>query len=438
MPAHPETKPAGIVFVERWRRLVARPWAEATAQALLEPKPALARGSTTNSDRGMEGVRVTTAKSHRRWRSTGLRQNMAVLRATQFRYQLTAVAASEFGSALSPVALAIGVLQLTGSSGDIGVLLAARSIPTVIFLLIGGIVADRLPRQRVMLLSNLVCAAAQFTLGTMLITGSFNLALGACAQFATGTALAFYFPSVSGLTAQTAPAERLQQANALLSLSRSVSMSIGPMLASLLVVGGLAGVALVVDSLTFVVSACLLTRLKNLPPIASSTGPTGFLRELREGFTEVVSRSWIWSGITSFMIGNLTVALILVLGPVTTVEQGPAVWGGVVSAISIGMIIGDLLAVQVSMRRPLVFAKFIEMFQACLPIAMAVGAPTPVIIASAVPFGIAVSFPDSLWHTSLQANLRPTVLSRVSSYDWLGSIALRPFGYLFAVALLGD
>lgn len=356
---------------------------------------------------------------------------------TQFRYQLTAVGASELGSAISPVALAIGVLQISGSSWDLGILLAARGIPTVLFMLLGGVAADRLPRQRVMLLSNLVCAAAQFTLGAMLISGSINLAVGICAQIATGAALAFYFPSVSGLTAQTVPAERLQQANAMLSLSRSISMSIGPMLAGFLVAGGLAGVALLIDGLTFVASALLLTRLKNLPPIESSGQPQGFLRQLREGFTEVVSRSWIWSGIVSFMIGNLTAALILVLGPVTTLDQGPVLWGSVVSAISIGLIIGDLLAVQIKVRRPLVVGKFVEMLQACLPIALSVGAPTPIIIASAVPFGIAVSFPESLWHSSLQSNLRPSVLSRVASYDWLGSFALRPFASLFAVALLG-
>ncbi|MGW2964108.1 MFS transporter [Streptomyces sp. NPDC001220] len=381
---------------------------------------------------------MTTAEHQGRRRSAGLRKNLAVLRISQFRSQLTAQASSEFGSALSPVALSVGVLELTGSSGDVGTLLAARSIPTVLFLLVGGVVADRLPRHRVMLLSNLVCAVAQLVVGTMLITGFFNLAIAACSQFATGTALAFYFPSVNGLTAQTVPAEQRQQANALLSLSRSVSLSIGPMLASLLVIGGLAGVALVFDALTFIVSAVLLTRLRDLPPVAVGKGRKGFVRELREGFGEVVGRSWIWSGITSFMIGNLTVALLLVLGPVTTLAEGrgPAAWGAVVSAISIGMIIGDLLAVRTTVHKPLVVSKFVEMLQAGLPIAMAISAPTPVIVVAAIPFGIAVSFPDSLWHTTLQTHLKPTVVARVSSYDWLGSIALRPFGYLFAVALL--
>ncbi|MET8524733.1 MFS transporter [Micromonospora sp. NPDC005172] len=378
---------------------------------------------------------------HKHRRSSGLlRNSFGVLKIGQFRYQLAAQVTSEFGSAISPVALSLGVLHLTGSVRDVGILLAARTAPTVIFLLIGGVVADRLPRQRVMVVCNLVCAVAQLIVGAMLITKTFHLELATVAQFATGTALAFYFPSVNGLTAQTVPLEHRQQANGLLSLSRSVSMSIGPLLASLLVVGDLAGLALLIDGLTFLASAYLLTRLKNLAGNMSDVAQMGFFKELREGFSEVVSRTWVWSGITSFMVGNLAVALITVLGPAMTIEhgRGPAAWGGVISAMSIGMIIGDLLSVRFSARRPLVISKFVEMSQACLPAAIALNAPTPLIIAAAVLFGSAVSFPESLWNTALQANLKQNVLSRVSSYDWLGSIALRPVCYLFAVALLDE
>ncbi|WP_030437855.1 MFS transporter [Actinoplanes subtropicus] len=353
----------------------------------------------------------------------------APLRVPAFRYQFLAQATSIFGSMLSPVALSLGVLSLTRSAHDYSLVLVASSVPTVLFLLVGGVWADRLPRHKVMVVTNLVSAAAQAAIGIMLVTGAFHLWIAVLAQACTGTALAFYFPSVNGLTAQVVPDELLQPANALLSLVRSIAGSLGPLVASVLAVSGDAGVALLIDAFTFLVGGWLLSRIDVRP--APRTDRTSFVADLAAGFREVITRPWVWSTILGFMVGQLAQAVFLVVGPLLLLQRagGALIWGVTVAAMSVGQIVGDALALRVRPRRPLVFCRLVDLLGAPVLFVLAVRAPSWVVIVAAVPAGIAVTLPDSLWFTVLQRQLAPDALSRVSSYDWLGSLSLRPIGY---------
>jgi MFS family permease len=359
------------------------------------------------------------------------------LRIPAFRYQFFAQATSVVGSTLSPVALSLGVLQLTGSAHQFSLVLAASSVPIVLFVLIGGVWADRLPRHKVMVTADLICAATQTSIGLMLVTGSFHLWLAVVAQFLTGTALAFYYPSINGLTAHNVPAERLQRANAMLSLTRSVAGSVGPLVAAVLVIAGDAGEALLFDAFTFIVSAFLLSRLS--VPSARDGLATGtrFVTDLVSGFREVTSRSWVWSSILSFMVGHLATALLLVLGPLLLSQRGRSQieWGALIAALSVGQILGDLIALRIRPGRPLVLSRLAESLAASVPFALALNTPGWVVVAAAVPAGVALTLPDALWFTALQQHLPAEALSRVSSYDWLGSLSLRPIGYLCAGAL---
>lgn len=358
------------------------------------------------------------------------------LRYRQFRYQFGAQAISVVGSALSPVALSLGILQLTGSSRDLSIVLAASSVPTVLMLLVGGVWSDRISRQLILVVTSAICGVAQVCLGVMFIAGRFDLWLAALFQVITGVALAFYFPATTGLTVQTVPSEGLQNANALLSLTRSISGSVGPLLGGLLVLTAGAGWALVADGLSFFVCALLLSRLR-LKRLEKAAEGERFLQQLAQGFREVISRSWVWSSIVAFMFTNVATAVLLVLGPVLALsgDNGVVTWSLIVASVSAGQVIGDVAALRIVPRRPIVASRFLELLVVPLLVALALGAPIGVLIGTGLLAGVATSFPDALWFTALQRNLPPNVLSRVSSYDWMGSLALRPIGYLGAAAI---
>jgi MFS family permease len=353
-----------------------------------------------------------------------------------FRYWFAAQSISVFGSALSPVALAIGILRMTGSGGILGVTLAAGSVPTVVMLAVGGVAADRFNRSLVMVAANIVCAVTQIVMGTMLLGREFNVPLAVCLQIGFGFARAFYFPASTGLTAETVPTTSLQPANALLSLARSTAGSVGPLMAGVLAVTIGAGWALIGDGLTYVAGAVLLTQLTHLGRIqAKSEG--GFRHQLAAGFREVTSRSWVWTSIVAFMTSQLSSAVLLVEGPVLLLGRhgGVAIWSGLIASLSLGQVAGDLLALRISPRHPMVAARVSELLTVPLLVALALNSSALALLPCAFLSGVSMTFSNTLWYTALQSNLKSNVLSRVSSYDWMGSLALRPLGLIAAPEL---
>ncbi|MFI5993960.1 MFS transporter [Streptomyces sp. NPDC051362] len=358
-----------------------------------------------------------------------------------FRLYFFAQAISLTGSALSPVALTLGILESTNSASTVGYVLAASVIPTVGFLVFGGVWADRLPRNLVMVATNLICALTYLIMGAMFLTGRFELWVAVVLQVLTGLSLAFYLPCLAGLTAETVPPELLQKANGLLSLVRSASGAMGPLLASLFVMAGTAGAALCIDGVTFVLSAWLLYRMKVKPRPAEATAVThGFVRELVDGFKEVTARNWVWSSIVTFAFAQFASAVFLVLGPFVLKERGePAiVWGSAIAALSVGQLIGDFFALRFSPSRPLVAERLVSVLSVPVLLFLAMDVPSWVIVASAVPAGFALTFPDALWCTALQRYLPPNSLSRVTSYDEIGSRGLRPIGYMSAALIASE
>lgn len=350
-----------------------------------------------------------------------------------FRYLFAAQAISLIGTGLSPVAWALGVLELTKSNTDLGITLGAASIPTVVMLLIGGVWADRLPRHQVVAVANIACCVTQLALGCMLLLGKFSLLLAIALQLVFGIARAFYFPASTGLTADAAPPEALQPANALLSFARSATGVIGPLLAGLLVVTVGAGWALVIDGLSYVISALLIANLQ-LNDRTRAAGDESFLRQLAAGFREVVNRSWVWTSIVVFMFIQLGAAVLLVLGPGLALRRshGVAVWSAIVACISLGSLLGDVAALRFRPSRLIANSRIAALFGIPVFIVLALNVSLPLLLISAVLSGFAASYPDSLWFTALQQHLEPQTLSRVSSYDWMGSLALRPLGLMVA------
>ncbi len=358
---------------------------------------------------------------------------LGALTEPQFRLLWIGQTASAAGDALIPVAVAFAVLGIGGSATDLGIVFAAFTVAHVALVLAGGVMADRLPRQLVMVACDVVRCGAEVVLAVLLITHTaqiWHLALGAAV---IGGASAFFLPASGGLIPQTVSAGRLQQANALMSLSRSATGIFGPPIAGLLIVTTGTGVIFLVDAATFVVSAISLLMLR-LPPTQARPSEQRFLADLAAGWREVVSRRWILAAICAFALSNMAGSAFFILGAViaNTKLGGAPAWGFILTGGAIGGLIGGLLALRLRPERPLLVGFLLTSMQS-LPLLALIGPLPIVLIAIASLASVAgVQLANTWWFTMLQQHVPEHARSRVSSYDWLVSLIFQPMGSLLA------
>ncbi len=347
-----------------------------------------------------------------------------------FRLLFIGRTASLLGSAFAPVALAFAVLDnLDGSATDLGIVLAAIWVPQVFFILIGGVWADRLPRNLVMVSTDLVMFAAQGTVALLLLTGNAELWQLVVLQVVRGTANAFFFPASTGLIPSVVSTGRLQEANALLRLANSTTSIVGAGLAGLVVGGIGAGWALAFDAATFLVSAAFVAQVH--APAAARHAASSFVHELREGWGEFASRTWLWAIVVQFMFINaFTNGTYLVLGPVISKEDlgGASAWGLILAGFAAGSVIGGVITLRWRPQRLLLAASLAVLLGAPVCFLLAVPAALVVLIAASAVSGIGVELFQVMWDTALQQQIPHERLSRVSSYDALGSFVCIPIG----------
>ena len=362
-----------------------------------------------------------------------LPRSLDVLHERSFARYLAAVTVSTLGSGMAMVALAFAVLEFGGAT-DLGIVLLAREIPIVVLLLLGGVFADRLPRRTILVGSDLVKGAAQVATAILLFSGTANVWNVALLQTVFGVAAAFSRPATIGLVREAVSDARLQEANALLQLSSSVLSIAGPAIGALIVAAGSPAWAIAIDSITFFASAALTAsmHLATTVRIASAS----ILGDLRDGWREFVARSWAVAMVVSFGLFQLTYfPALLVLGPLVAKQQlgGAAAWGTILAVESLGAVVGGMFALRLRVRRPLVASQLLVLPAGVLLMALAV--PLSLIAMAVVSFVVGVGFAlgNTLWTTALQRNVPTHALSRISSFDWLGSVALNPIGY----ALIG-
>lgn len=347
-----------------------------------------------------------------------------------FRLLFLGRTVSLFGSALAPVALAFAVIDdLEGDASDLGLVLAAASVPMVIFMLVGGIWSDRLPRHLVMVVSDVIAGGAQLVVAVLLLTHTAEIWHLVVLQAIRGTASAFFFPASMGVVPETVSAGRLQQANALLGISRNSTQIAGAAAGGLLVAAVGSGYALAFDALTYFAGALFLMLIRisrdaRLPE-------RNFIRELAEGWHEFRSRTWVWAIVVQFGFLNAAwVGGIAVLGPIVADDHlgGPAAWGVVLAAQAAGLVLGGVLMLRWRPERPMLVAS-LAMFLTALPL-LALAAPAPLLLVAAgsVLSGIGMDIFGVLWTTALHEHVPTDKLSRVSSYDALGSFVLGPAG----------
>lgn len=361
-----------------------------------------------------------------------MHRDLGILRQRTFRNIFAARAVSLFGTSMAPVALAFAVLgQPGGSASELGIVLAGRSIAQVVFLLFGGALADRLPRYRIMVGSDLLALAAQGAMAVLFIARTAPLGLLVGLSVLNGAANALFIPASNGLIPEMVATGELQSANALIRLSQNSASLAGAAVSGGIIVAVGAGWALGIDAVTFAVSAVLV--LSSRAPRSGRAQPATLLSDLRAGWHEFRSRQWVWVVVAQFALVNLCFApCVYVLGPVVAKEHwgGALAWSVIVTANAVGLIGGSFLVMRLRPSFPLLVAT-LATFGFLPPFfLLAVPAPVWLVAASMLVNGVAVDVFEVLWMTALQGHIPGDKLSRVVSYDAFGSFVLGPLGLL--------
>jgi MFS family permease len=362
-----------------------------------------------------------------------LPDGLRALAERNFRLVFSSTTISAFGDGVAAIALVFAVLDISGSPAAIGVVLACRQAAAAIITLAAGVWADRLPRHLVLVVVASVQALVQGAAGALIVTGHAGVPVLAVLMVVYGLADGFVIPAAQGLIPAVVSAARLQQANALLGLSRSAIGLVAPAIGGVFVTLGDPGWAILLDASTFAVAAVLLVRVA-IAPRAAEVVPEPFLRELREGWTEFRRQTWIWTTIVFFGIGNFAGASLFVLGPVVAKQDlgGPWVWSVLVSCFGAGAIAGGLVALRWSPSRPLFASCLASIPYGSQTLAMGLGLPWQALAVVALATGIGLAVHIALWFTVFQQQVPETARSRVSSYDALGSFVLIPVGSAIA------
>jgi predicted MFS family arabinose efflux permease len=283
-----------------------------------------------------------------------------------------------------------------------------------------------------MLVADVARMGSQGAVAVLILTHTAHVWELVVLQAIAGTASAFFNPASTGLTPMTVSPERLQQANALRGLSMASTGIVGTAIGGAMVTVAGPGWALAVDAASYGVSAFFLAQLR-LPPHVTLP-PQSFLSDLREGWREFSSRTWVWVIVLSASIGNMMTSIFAVLGVVIAKNSlgGPLAWTVILAALGAGSFLGGIVALRIHVRRPLFFGSSLVGFLA-LPMALlALRVPALVVAAGALLAGAGNMIFNSLWETALQRHVPPSALSRVSAYDWFGSMAFAPIGLAVA------
>ncbi|WP_345752753.1 MFS transporter [Microbacterium rhizophilus] len=363
----------------------------------------------------------------------GFRESAAILRQRNFGWFFASRFVNMAGSAMSHIALAFALLEVSDSPTALGQVIAAHTIPMVALLLVGGVIADRFPRRVVIQLGNVLSGLVQASLAALVLTGVAEIWMLVVLSTIHGVASAATFPAMQGLVPQLVTPAHLKEANLLLSMSRGALTILGPSVAAALVVGVGGGWALAIDAATWLIAAVLLAGVR-IPSREQPAASPSLVRELREGWTMFRRTTWLWVIVAAFFVLNaIHTGAIGVLAPAfakQTETIGIGGWGLAASAEAVGLLLMTLVLMRMTLRHPL-RAGMIGMALMSVPLLMLSVWPEriPLILAMAAA-GAGMQVFGLGWNLAMMENIPEKMLSRMSSYDALGSFAAMPVGQL--------
>lgn len=340
---------------------------------------------------------------------------------------------SVLGNGFARIALAFAVLSLPGATpGGLSLVVACQAVPQLALVLVGGVIADRVSRSALMAVSDVLGALSYGGLAAMVLSGHAPVAALCALAVTAGTATALFSPAMDGVIPQLVPSGALQRANGLLRVGTNTSLLLGLALSGVTVAWVGAGWALAINGLSFVVSAALTSSLRL--PRRQRKSASGWA-DLREGWREFASRQWLWVVVVQFaLVMAATNANAGVLGPLAARAHfgGARAWSVVVAAQALGAVAGAGIAARARVTRPILAAVLFTLPSALPPALLGAGAPLWAVAAGAFTAGVSLDFFGVLWATTMQREVPEEALSRVSSYDWFGSLALAPLGLALA------
>lgn len=359
-------------------------------------------------------------------------RGLAAMQDRNFRWFFLARAITMIAGSMSSIALAFAVLEIDNDARSLSFVLAAFTISNIVFVLFGGVIADRLPRALIIQACYVVDILSIGTIAALLLTGTATIPLLIVLSIVNGASTAFVLPAMQGIIPQLTTPEHLQQANAMLSFVRSAVTIGGPIIAGVLVATAGPAWAMVVQAAGWVIAIPVLALVKLPPP--SHAGGTTMFHDLRIGWREFWSRSWLWTIVLAFMIMNaIHVGAWGVVGPYIAKNNdllGITGWGWVVSAEGVGVLLMTLLLMWFPLRRPLRYGM-IGMAAFAIPVTMLGVHPAVVLLAMAAFIaGAGAEVFSTGWNLAMMENIPGEKLSRVSSYDMLGSFVVMPIGTL--------
>jgi MFS family permease len=410
----------------------------------------------------------------------------APLRHRAFRYLLAGRAVNALGNAFAPIALAFAVLDLTGSATDLGLVVGARTLVNVAFLLFGGVLADRLPKSVLMIGSSAAAALTQAAVAGLVLTHTSTIPVLIGLEAINGMVAALAQPASASVLPQTVPADVRQQANALVRIFLNGAAILGAPVAGIVVAAVGPGWGIAVDAATFAVSALCFAGLGaaiagrpgrramrgQVEDRAESPGEPGLVSEaaalgvpeaalgvpdgslgvpdgegqptapprpnvfadLRAGWSEFRSRTWLWVVVAGACVGNMAWGgALTVLGPVVAdATIGRRAWGFVLAAQTAGMLAGGLVAMRLRVRRLLFFGTVCLLPFSIPVLLLGVYPHLWLLIPGALLAGLGLEQFSVAWDTSMQEHLPPEKLARVYSYDMVGSFVAIPIGQVIA------
>lgn len=352
---------------------------------------------------------------------------------TAFRNLFFARLLTVLGNGIAPIALAFAVLDIGGSAADLGLVVAARSLFNVAFLLVGGVLADRYSRRFVLFSSSIIAALSQGVVAWLVLDGTATITWLAVLGTVNGAAAGIALPASSAMVPQTVPAKNLRQANAFIQLGIYAGTVIGASMGGVLTGAVGPGWGLAVDAVGFLASAPLYVLIRT-ELAQRSESQTNILQDLRDGWKEFISRAWVWTIVAQFTIVNAAFSgVVMILGPVVADSSfGRAGWGIIVAAQSIGLITGSFIALRWRPRRDL-FIGVMLVALCAVPIALlSLVSSIPLLMAAFFIAGVGFGQFGVAWAQSLQTHIPPDKLARVYAYDAMGSFVAIPVGELAA------
>ena len=341
---------------------------------------------------------------------------------------------SNVGNGVSPIALAYGVLSLPNATGkDLSIVMAARFVPLLAFMLFGGVIADRFQRNRLVGGSDMLGSLLAAVSAISLIAGFSSTWLLALMGGLFGILNAIWWPAMSGVLPEILPKEKLQEGNAVIGLLTNFGYIVGTLGGGILVSSAGAGWGLLVDAISFFIAGVIVWKLPIIGKIKDKS--TGIIHDLVVGWREFISRSWVIAMVVSFALINMAFeSMLSVLGPLNFSDPttGPKQWSYNLAGLSIGMLIGGIWVLKVKIGRPLYLAMVLIALSAVWDYALAFDVPMFLTVLAAIFSGISLEIFMVTWNTSLQSHVPEESYSRVSSYDTLGSFGIAPLGIVIA------